>query len=135
MQLGDDIGERAQLVLVPPDKANHAWWGPQRALWSSLTAGPALSFVEWMRRQPQQGGSRLVRVPHAVFALSGRPAVWKVGPCPQRRPPRRASPRGRLDGAGRASTAESAAQAAQQPWEAPRSPRPSALKARISLSH
>ena len=79
-QLGDDFSERAQLVLVPPDKANHAWWGPQRALWSSLTDAPALSFVEWARLQPQWGESRLVRVPHAVFALSGFHSVYGRGP-------------------------------------------------------
>ena len=79
-QLGDDFSERAQLVFVPPDKANHAWWGPQRALWSSLTAAPALSYVEWVRRQPRWGGSRLVRVPHAVFALSGFHSVYGRGP-------------------------------------------------------
>ena len=79
-QLGDDFSERAQLVFMPPDKANHGFWGPQRALWSSLTDAPALSFVEWVRLQPQWGESRLVRVPHAVFALSGFHSVYGRGP-------------------------------------------------------
>ena len=77
MQLGDDFERRAQLVFVPPDKANHGWWGPQRALWGSLTTAPPLSYVEWLKLQPSRP---LVRVPHAVFALSGFHSVYGRGP-------------------------------------------------------
>ena len=34
--LGPEAAREAQLVFVPPDKANHGWWGPHKLLWASL---------------------------------------------------------------------------------------------------
>lgn len=65
-------------MLVPPDKANHGWWGPQRLLWASLASAPTLSYVEWLQ-SARPGSQHLVRVPHAVFALSGFHSVYGRG--------------------------------------------------------
>ena len=83
--LGPDASAQARLVMLPPDKANHQWWGPQRLLWSSFTQEPPLSYVEWLalrraqRPTTQRQRSELLPVRRALFAVSGLHSVYGRG--------------------------------------------------------
>ena len=49
--LGSDLGSSAaQLVFVPPDKANQGWWGPHKPLWAAFSTRAPLSYAEWAAR-------------------------------------------------------------------------------------
>ena len=91
MAAGNGPKTSAQLVFVPPDKANQDWWGPHKPLWQAFSSLPILSFAEWAaeeeRRTPQPRSlakstaqpSRLVPVRRAIFALSGQHSVYGRG--------------------------------------------------------
>ena len=85
-------------MLIPPDKANHGWWGPQRALWDALVDVPPLSYKEWVGAARARSSSfapaasspsstssssssppLLIRVRRAVLALSGHHSVYGRG--------------------------------------------------------
>ena len=89
MAAGNGPKTSAQLVFVPPDKANQDWWG-LKPLWQAFSSLPILSFAEWAaeegRRTPQRSlakstaqPSRLVPVRRAIFALSGQHSVYGRG--------------------------------------------------------
>ena len=90
-------GHAAQLVFIPPDKANHDWWGPHKPLWQAFSTLPILSYSEWVdaeRRRAMaafraRAASRsdaakgppplLIPVKRAIFALSGQHSVYGRG--------------------------------------------------------
>ena len=89
---GADFALGTQLVFMPPDKANHGWWGPQASLWSSLSDAPALSYIDWARAATRRAKSRrsrlggagdgdlgLLPVRRAILALSGHHSVYGRG--------------------------------------------------------
>ena len=91
--LGPDFSERVQLVMLPPDKSNRGWWGPQAQLWSSFSDLPAISYATWIKQQRQRrhqqrlhgqsessgSGALLLPVRHAILALSGYHSVYGRG--------------------------------------------------------
>mgnify|MGYP007078087515 CR=1 FL=1 len=83
--IGPNFAAVSQLVFVPPDKANHAHWGAQLALWRALTDAPPLSYVEWIRLTAQKHAAPtdeprpLVRIERTVFAISGLHSVYGRG--------------------------------------------------------
>ena len=102
--LGPEPRARTRLVFIPPDKANHGWWGPQRLLWASFSEIPPVSFVEWIAEERALsgaggggaggggaggggtggggaggGGAALLPVRRAIFALSGLHSVYGRG--------------------------------------------------------
>ena len=87
--LGPEPRARTRLVFIPPDKANHGWWGPQRLLWASFSEIPPVSYVEWIAEERALsgaggggaggGGTALLPVRRAIFALSGLHSVYGRG--------------------------------------------------------
>ena len=68
--LGPKRASRAQLVFLPPDKANIGWWGPQRSLWAAFSRTPPLSFVEWVRQvSERERGPRAATHPVATHQM------------------------------------------------------------------
>ena len=98
--LGPELGGSSQLVFLPPDKANHGWWGPHRPLWAALSTRSPISYAEWLaaaqrkvERQTMGLGAHevsahgasastppaLVLVERAVIAISGLHSVYGRG--------------------------------------------------------
>jgi len=76
---GEDFASATQLVFVPPDKANHGWWGPQRPLWDALGGGRALALSEWLELKRGHRRGKLLALDDVTFALSGFHSVYGRG--------------------------------------------------------
>ena len=91
MAAGDAHGRGAQLVFLPPDKANHDWWGrTSRSGRPSRRASPSCPSPSGRRRRSSGSGAppaahhgaprgALLPVRRAIFALSGQHSVYGRG--------------------------------------------------------
>ena len=71
--VGPSLGGDIQLVFLPPDKANHGWWGPHKPLWAAFSSLPPLSYAEWVesaRKRADASGTSRGRVGGGVAKAS-----------------------------------------------------------------